>query len=55
MIGDSHNDVGMFAQSALSIAMGNAPADVQQQARFVTSSNDEDGFAEAVHDYILDA
>ncbi len=55
VIGDSYNDLGMFAQSGLSIAMGNAPADVRRQARFVTSSNDEDGFARAVHDYILGA
>ena len=55
VIGDGHNDVGMFAQSGLSIAMGNAPPDVQRQARFVTSSNDQNGFAEAVRTYILDA
>jgi len=55
VIGDGHNDLGMFAQSGLSIAMGNAPSDVQEQARFVTSSNDRDGFAEAVRTYILGA
>lgn len=55
VIGDSYNDIGMFAQSSLSIAMGNAPADVKRHAHFATSSNDEDGFAQAVHDYILDA
>lgn len=55
VIGDGHNDVGMFVQSGLSIAMGNAPSDVRKQARFVTSSNDRDGFAEAVRSYILDA
>jgi hydroxymethylpyrimidine pyrophosphatase-like HAD family hydrolase len=54
VIGDGHNDVGMFAQSGLSIAMGNAPPDVQKQARFVTTANDQDGFAKAVRTYILD-
>jgi Cof subfamily protein (haloacid dehalogenase superfamily) len=54
VIGDGHNDVGMFAQSGLSIAMGNAPPDVQKQARFVTTANDQDGFANAVRTYILD-
>jgi hydroxymethylpyrimidine pyrophosphatase-like HAD family hydrolase len=44
----------MFAQSGLSIAMGNAPPDVQKQARFVTTANDQDGFANAVRTYILD-
>lgn len=55
VIGDGHNDLGMFAQSGLSIAMGNAPPDVRQQAHFVTSPNDEDGFAQAVRKHILDA
>jgi len=55
VIGDGHNDLGMFAQSGLSIAMGNAPSEVQKQAHFVTASNDRDGFAQAVRRYILDA
>lgn len=55
VIGDGHNDLGMFAQSGLSIAMGNAPSDVQEKAHFVTAANDKDGFAEAVRKYILDA
>ncbi|WP_428664804.1 Cof-type HAD-IIB family hydrolase [Reyranella sp.] len=55
VIGDGHNDLGMFAQSGLSIAMGNAPAEVKNKARFVTGSNDQDGLAEAIQKYILDA
>ena len=55
VIGDGHNDLGMFAQSGLSIAMGNAPADVKKKARFVTGSNDRDGLAEAIQKYILGA
>ena len=54
VIGDSHNDVSMFAQGGLSIAMGNAVPDVQARAKVVTGSNDHEGFAEAVHKYILD-
>lgn len=53
VIGDSHNDLGMFAQAGLAIAMGNADAEVKRHARFVTATNDEEGFAEAVHKYIL--
>lgn len=53
VIGDGHNDIGMFERAGLSIAMGNAAADVQSRARFVTASNDQDGFAEAVRRYIL--
>jgi hypothetical protein len=52
-IGDGPNDVLMFANSALSIAMGNASPEVQCAAQHVTSSNDQDGFAHAVERYIL--
>ncbi len=52
-IGDMPNDVLMFAHSGLSIAMGNAEREVQQAARRVTTTNDEDGFAHAVERFIL--
>jgi hydroxymethylpyrimidine pyrophosphatase-like HAD family hydrolase len=52
-IGDMPNDVLMFARSGLSIAMGNADREVQRAARRVTSTNDEDGFANAVERFIL--
>ena len=52
-IGDMPNDVLMFAHSGLSIAMGNASDEVQKAARRVTTSNDEDGFAHAVEEFIL--
>lgn len=52
-IGDMPNDVLMFAHSGLSIAMGNASPDVQRAARRVTTSNAEEGFANAVEKFIL--
>jgi Cof subfamily protein (haloacid dehalogenase superfamily) len=52
-IGDMPNDVLMFARSGLSIAMGNASPDVQRAARRVTSSNDQEGFANAVERFVL--
>ena len=52
-IGDMANDVLMFARSGLSIAMGNAHREVQRAARHVTTSNEEDGFADAVERYVL--
>jgi Cof subfamily protein (haloacid dehalogenase superfamily) len=52
-IGDMPNDVLMFAHSGLSIAMGNASLDVQRAARRVTTSNTEEGFANAVERFIL--
>jgi Cof subfamily protein (haloacid dehalogenase superfamily) len=52
-IGDMPNDVLMFARSGLSIAMGNASPEVKRAARRVTTSNEEEGFANAVEKYIL--
>lgn len=54
-IGDMPNDVLMFAHSGLSIAMGNGGREVQRAARRATASNHEDGFAMAVHRYVLTA
>lgn len=52
-IGDAPNDVLMFAHSGLSIAMGNASPEVQRAARRVTTSNEDEGFANAVERYVL--
>jgi len=52
-IGDMPNDVLMFAHSGLSIAMGQASLEVQHAARRVTTSNDDEGFANAVDRFIL--
>jgi Cof subfamily protein (haloacid dehalogenase superfamily) len=52
-IGDMPNDVLMFARSGVSIAMGNASPDVQRSARYVTGSNESDGFADAVERFVL--
>jgi len=53
VIGDGGNDVTMFEQAGLSIAMGNAQPAVKEKADFVTVSNGEDGFAMAVERFIL--
>ena len=54
-IGDMPNDVLMFECSGLSIAMANASVEVQRAARFVTSSNTEEGFAVAMERFVLSA
>ena len=48
-IGDSFNDISMFANSGVSIAMGNADAEVQKKSTYVTASNQEEGFAKAIN------
>ena len=52
-IGDMPNDVLMFGIAGTSIAMGNASPEVQRCARYVTASNEEDGFAQAVDAFVL--
>ena len=51
-IGDMQNDLAMFANSGLSIAMGNATDDVKKHATHVTTTNENEGFAGAI-DFIL--
>jgi hydroxymethylpyrimidine pyrophosphatase-like HAD family hydrolase len=43
----------MFHRSGFSIAMGNALDDVKVAANQVTRSNDDEGFAYAVENFIL--
>jgi len=43
----------MFRDSGMSIAMGNASVEVQKQARLVTTSYNDEGFAKAVECFVL--
>ena len=52
-IGDQPNDVLMFEKSGVSIAMGNASTEVQHAAIYVTTSNEEEGFANAMERFVL--
>jgi Cof subfamily protein (haloacid dehalogenase superfamily) len=52
-LGDQTNDVLMFQRSGLSIAMGNASEEVQRRATCVTASNEDEGFAKAIEEFIL--
>jgi hydroxymethylpyrimidine pyrophosphatase-like HAD family hydrolase len=54
-IGDMQNDILMFARSGFSIAMGNADSEVRSAAHELTRPNDEEGFAYAVNNFILDS
>jgi hypothetical protein len=54
-IGDMPNDMLMFAKSGVSIAMGNASPEVQQSATYVAASNEQEGFAGAMDEFILKA
>jgi hypothetical protein len=52
-IGDQQTDVPMFKLSGLSIAMGNAPAEVKALANATTDSYNDEGFAKAMERLIL--
>jgi Cof subfamily protein (haloacid dehalogenase superfamily) len=53
VIGDMANDLPMFEVGHLAIAMGNAPDAVKALANVVTTSNEEDGVARAIEEFIL--
>jgi Cof subfamily protein (haloacid dehalogenase superfamily) len=54
-LGDMPNDVLMFEKSGVSIAMGNASPEVQASATYVTSTNEDEGFAKAIEKFVLNA
>jgi hydroxymethylpyrimidine pyrophosphatase-like HAD family hydrolase len=54
-MGDMPSDVLMFRKSGFSIAMGNSSEAVKAQASVVTDSNENEGFAKAVRQFVLPA
>lgn len=52
-IGDMPSDVLMFEKSGVSIGMGNASPEVQHSATYVTTSSEEEGFANAMERFVL--
>jgi Cof subfamily protein (haloacid dehalogenase superfamily) len=52
-IGDMPNDISMFRKSGVSIAMGQSSDEVKSAATYVTTSSEEEGFANAVERYVL--
>ncbi len=47
-IGDNYNDIEMLNWAGMGIAMANSPEEVKSAADWVTSSNNDDGFAFAI-------
>ena len=52
-VGDGHNDLPMLRWAGLSVAMGNASAEVRASAQFVAESCDRDGLADALNRFVL--
>ena len=54
-IGDMPNDVPMFEKGGLSVAMGQSTEEVKKSATEVTTSSEDEGFANAIERFILNA
>lgn len=52
-IGDYYNDIPMFAESGLSVAMKNTPMKVKKATDYVTDSVENDGAAKAIEKFLL--
>lgn len=51
--GDGYNDVSMIQYAGMGVAMGNAQKVVKDAADYITLSNDEDGIAHVIHEFML--
>ena len=51
--GDSENDLAMMRLAGLGVAVANASRHVQEQADYVTDTNDRDGVAKAIERFVL--
>lgn len=52
-IGDNHNDLEMLSFAGIPVVMGNSVPELKARGWHVTSSNDEDGVAEAIERFAL--
>jgi Cof subfamily protein (haloacid dehalogenase superfamily) len=53
-VGDNHNDLTMLQYAGLGVVMGNAEAELKELGFALTSSNEEDGVAEAIERFIFE-
>ncbi|HZS06962.1 MAG TPA: Cof-type HAD-IIB family hydrolase [Blastocatellia bacterium] len=54
-VGDNHNDLTMLSFAGIGVVMGNAEEELKQAGFALTASNEEDGVAEAIERFILQA
>lgn len=52
-IGDNINDIEMIEWAGLGIAMANAPKEVREIADYVAPSNDDDGVAQVIEEFVF--
>ncbi|QVK18657.1 HAD family phosphatase [Mycoplasmatota bacterium] len=51
--GDGYNDISLIEAVGLGVAMGNGCKPVKDKAKYITSSNDEDGIVQVIEKFIL--
>lgn len=51
--GDQDNDISMIKYAGIGVAMGNAPQVVKNSADYVTTTNDEEGVANALERFLF--
>ena len=51
--GDGHNDITMLAYAGMGVAMENAVSELKRVADFETNSNDEEGIANFLEEYLF--
>lgn len=50
-IGDDYNDISMFNEAGIAVAMGNSHPEVKEKAHFITDTNNNDGVSKAIYRY----
>jgi hypothetical protein len=53
VFGDYNNDLAMFNEAGLTVAMANAHEEVKSKALYVTDTNDRAGVARAIEALLL--
>lgn len=51
--GDGYNDITMIQYAGLGVAMGNAVDEVKAAADIITATNDQDGVAKIIEEYMM--
>lgn len=54
-IGDNENDIEMIEYGGLGVAMGNAIPVLKDRADYIAATNDEDGVAKVINEFILNS
>ena len=51
--GDSPNDIEMIKLAEIGVVVGNASEEMKSLANYVTDTNDNDGVAKAIENFVL--